>query len=76
MSYVQPSRLSKYEELYDPDEEIGHGNLKQAGREKGIQALMTVNLLKRLESSVHSFRLTLEEPFRQSPPHFGEDRRL
>lgn len=59
LSYVQPSRLSKYEELYDPDEEIGHGNLKQSGREKGIQALMTVNLLKRLESSVHSFRLTL-----------------
>lgn len=60
LSYIQPSRLSKYESLYDPDAEIGHGNLKAAGREKGIQALMTVNLLKRLESSVHSFRLTLE----------------
>jgi superfamily II DNA or RNA helicase len=60
LSYVQPSRLSKYEAIYDPDSEIGHGNLKQTGREKGIQALMTVNLLKRLESSVHSFRLTLQ----------------
>jgi superfamily II DNA or RNA helicase len=60
LSYVQPSRLSRYEELYDPDADVGHGNLKQSGREKGIQALMTVNLLKRLESSVHSFRLTLE----------------
>lgn len=60
LSYVQPSRLSKYEERYDPDADIGHGNLKQSGREKGIQALMTVNLLKRLESSVHSFRLTLK----------------
>ena len=60
LSYVQPSRLSQYEELYDPDADIGHGNLKQSGREKGIQALMTVNLLKRLESSVHSFRLTLK----------------
>jgi Helicase conserved C-terminal domain/SNF2-related domain len=60
LSYVQPSRLSQYEELYDPDAAIGHGNLKQSGREKGIQALMTVNLLKRLESSVHSFRLTLK----------------
>ena len=59
VGYVQPSRLSKYEALYDPDAEVGHGNLKQTGREKGIQALMTVNLLKRLESSVHSFRLTL-----------------
>ena len=26
---------------------------------KSLQSLMTVNLLKRLESSVHSFRLTL-----------------
>jgi len=60
LSYVQPSRLRKYEELYDPGDEIGHGNLGQSGREKGIQALMTVNLLKRLESSVHSFRLTLQ----------------
>ena len=60
LSYVQPSRLSQYEQLYDPAEDIGHGNLKQTGREKGIQSLMTVNLLKRLESSVHSFRLTLK----------------
>ena len=60
VSYVQPSRLREYEELYDPDAELGHGNLKQTGREKGIQALMTVNLLKRLESSVNSFRLTLK----------------
>ena len=60
LSYVQPSRLSGYEELYDPDSDQGHENLKQSGREKGIQALMTVNLLKRLESSVHSFRLTLK----------------
>ena len=29
------------------------------GREKGIQKLMAINLLKRLESSVNSFRLTL-----------------
>lgn len=60
LSYVQPSRLAQYEQLYDPGAMIGHGNLKQSGREKGIQALMTVNLLKRLESSVHSFRLTLK----------------
>lgn len=59
LSYVQPSRLSQYEELYDEDSDSSRANLKQSGREKGIQALMTVNLLKRLESSVHSFRLTL-----------------
>ncbi len=59
LTYVQPSRLGKYQDLYDPDAEGQTRNLNQSGREKGIQALMTVNLLKRLESSVHSFRLTL-----------------
>lgn len=60
LSYVLPSRLSRYEALYDPAADASYSNLKQTGREKGIQALMTVNLLKRLESSVHSFRLTLQ----------------
>ena len=31
-----------------------------SGRERGLRRLMSINLLKRLESSVHSFRLTLE----------------
>jgi superfamily II DNA or RNA helicase len=60
LTYVQPSRLAKYQDLYDPDGDGQTRNLNQSGREKGIQALMTVNLLKRLESSVHSFRLTLQ----------------
>ena len=30
-----------------------------SGREKGLKKLMAINLLKRLESSVNSFRLTL-----------------
>ena len=36
----------------------GHG-LSIDGREKGLRKLMATNLLKRLESSVNSFRLTL-----------------
>ena len=35
-------------------------NIDRAGRENGIRRLMCINLLKRLESSVHSFRITLE----------------
>jgi SNF2 family DNA or RNA helicase len=35
-------------------------NLTQTGREEGIRKLMSINLLKRLESSVNSFRLTLD----------------
>lgn len=41
-------------------EEDSDSNLSQLGREKGIHRLMSIGLLKRLESSVHSFRLTLE----------------
>ncbi len=59
VSYILPSRLKKYEELYDTTVEGGKGKLRQADREKSLQSLMTTNLLKRLESSVQSFRLTL-----------------
>ncbi len=59
VSYILPSRRKKYEDLYDT--KVGSkGTLRQADREKSLQALMTVNLLKRLESSVASFRLTLQ----------------
>ena len=54
-NYIFPSKLSKYID-------ITHNkgtNLTQRGREQGIQRLMSINLLKRLESSVYSFKLTL-----------------
>ena len=60
VSYILPSRLKKYEDQYDTEVSSGGGKLRQADREKSLQALMTVNLLKRLESSVHAFRLTLQ----------------
>ncbi len=53
--YIFPSRLQKYKDLTHNKGE----NLTQTGRERGIQRLMSINLLKRLESSVNSFRLTL-----------------
>lgn len=54
-NYIFPSKLGKYVDLNS-----GKGaNLTQQGRERGIQRLMSINLLKRLESSVYSFRLTL-----------------
>lgn len=59
LSFILPSRLKKYEELYDT-QVAGKGQFKQADREKSLQALMTTNLLKRLESSIESFRLTLQ----------------
>jgi superfamily II DNA or RNA helicase len=60
VSYILPSRLPRYEDLYDTEVKGGTGRFKQLDREQSLQALMTVNLLKRLESSVESFRLTLQ----------------
>jgi superfamily II DNA or RNA helicase len=59
MAYVFPSRMSKYEALYNVTTGNARSNLGQAGREEGLKKLMTVNLLKRLESSVEAFRLTV-----------------
>ena len=53
--YILPSKRDKYE--IDKDGEGTH--LGMYGREKGLKKLMAINLLKRLESSVNSFRLTL-----------------
>ena len=60
VSYILPSRMAHYEAMYDTDVGENRGRLRQADREKSLQALMTVNLLKRLESSVYAFRLTLQ----------------
>lgn len=59
--YIQPSRMLFYEDLYDTNVKGGSGNLKQRDRESSLQILMRINLLKRLESSVESFRLTLSK---------------
>lgn len=59
VNYIQPTMLAHYEELFDTQVGGGRGRLRQADREKSLQSLMTINVLKRLESSVHAFRLTL-----------------
>ena len=58
-NYILSSRRSKYEESYGDDLEGIKRNVSLSGQQSGIKALMTVNLLKRLESSVHAFRITL-----------------
>lgn len=52
--YLHDSARNSYTIDYE-----GNG-LSIDGREKGLRNLMATNLLKRLESSVNSFRLTLE----------------
>lgn len=55
-NYIFSSKIQKY---IDQTHNKGD-NLTQTGREKGIRRLMSINLLKRLESSVNSFQLTLQ----------------
>lgn len=54
--FILPSKLGNYNILKDRE---GYSGLSMQGRETGLRKLMSVNLLKRLESSVNSFRLTL-----------------
>ena len=56
--YIQSSKLEKYAELYQ-DNKVNVG-FTQASREQGIRRLMAINLMKRMESSVYSFNLTLQ----------------
>ncbi len=55
-NYIFPSKMQKYIDITHNKGD----NLTQTGREQGIRRLMSINLLKRLESSVNSFQLTLE----------------
>ena len=55
-NYIFPSKVQKYIDLTHNKGD----NLTQTGREEGIRRLMSINLLKRLESSVNSFQLTLK----------------
>ena len=55
-NYIFPSKMQKYIDLTHNKGD----NLTQTGREEGIRRLMSINLLKRMESSVNSFQLTLK----------------
>ena len=69
LSWLQPSKIEKYEAKYQIDlssedknaNSLGQGLTRQMNRESGLKKLMTTSLLKRLESSVYAFRITLEK---------------
>ena len=55
--FIHASKVEKYAELYE-DNKVNVG-FTQANREQGIRRLTAINLMKRMESSVYSFNLTL-----------------
>lgn len=59
--YVLDSQKLKYERQYSVEmKSSGLAASFEKGRVSGIKRLMTVNLLKRLESSVEAFRITMK----------------
>jgi superfamily II DNA or RNA helicase len=60
LRYVLPSKREAYERAYTQEVRGGRGVFSQLDREESLVHLMRVNMLKRMESSVVSFALTVE----------------
>lgn len=60
LGYVRADKREEYEQKYDMETHTG-SVFRQVDREQSLIYLMRVNLLKRLESSIHSFKLTVEK---------------
>ena len=61
IKYVLPHKRDYYNKLYDTKAKGGSVLFKQMDREQSIVFLMKTNFLKRLESSINSFTITLEK---------------
>lgn len=60
MRYVLPEKIEEYSRRYDM-EIAGGRSFRQLDREESLIHLMRVNLLKRMESSIHSFAKTVDK---------------
>ncbi|MEI8153339.1 MAG: helicase-related protein [Hyphomicrobiales bacterium] len=60
LKYVLPHKQAAYDEKYSTKLRGGERMFKQADREQSLIHLLRVNILKRMESAVTSFALTLE----------------
>lgn len=59
MCYIRLDKKHEYELKYDMI--VGHGGtFRQLDRDMNVTHLMRINLLKRMESSIHAFKLTTE----------------
>lgn len=60
LGYVLPEKRAAYEKKYDMVVGANKSVFKHADREQSLVGLMRVNILKRMESSINSFALTVE----------------
>lgn len=61
LKFVRNDKKEEYARRYDKAVGAGKGVFKQIDREESLIHLMRVNLLKRMESSIHSFSLTADK---------------
>lgn len=61
MKYVKMEKKAEYARRYDQEVKGGKSIFKQVDREESLINLIRINLLKRMESSIHSFTLTSEK---------------
>lgn len=59
LNYILPSKEQFYIDKYQQAVRAGTARLSQRDRDNSLRILMRINLLKRLESSVDSFRITI-----------------
>jgi len=64
LRYVLPHKQEAYDKKYSTEIRGGEGFFRQADREESLIHLLRVNVLKRMESAVPSFALTVERQLR------------
>ena len=64
LRYVMPHKQEAYDRKYSTVIRGGEGFFRQVDREESLTHLLRVNVLKRMESAVHSFGLTVERQLR------------
>ena len=64
LSYVLSHKQEAYDKKYSTEVSGGKGFWRQVDREESLIHLLRINVLKRLESSVHSFKLTVQRQLR------------
>lgn len=65
LKFVRIDKKEEYARRYDKAVGGGKGVFRQVDREESLIHLMRVNLLKRMESSIHSFTLTVSKLLNQ-----------
>lgn len=64
LRYVLPHRQAAYDKKYSTEIKGGEGFFRQVDREESLIHLLRVNVLKRMESAVPSFALTIQRQLR------------